>query len=355
MAVVFGPVVDDVMRNLTEKIGRTSPEFQAIIDTIQSGALTEAEAISLVLDLLRQHPELAAQIEQLAETTLAPLRDTGAPGDGLVVSPPSGIGLPRLDPIYEAHLHERIQLDGDAPELRFGAMPRVGVPAVPVDTSALNPVAVGLMLQKASEEVASEMRQNEDTRIEEVRSLLGDANEEEASLVFSDPANLALLERGSLPDPVGYERRQVPALRKVESPSGWGLLALTPEEQQQLAWKTLSTTQGRRSMVKAIRDLIGGGLRNDQYDVEIADGELRRVQPGEVLAYAEWTADLAGPKSMQASFAFADVAWRSLLRKLTDSVKPSDGPVVLEVSTVNTVDIRKVGFCARLLFRGDSV
>lgn len=354
MAVVFGPVVDDVMRSLTEKIGRTSPEFQAILDTIREGDLTEEEAISLVLDLLRQHPELATQIEQLAETTLAPLR-VMEPGDGLVVPPPSGIGLPRLDPIYEAHLYERIQLDGDAPELRFGAMPRGAVPAVPVDTSALNPVAVGLMLQKASEEVASEMRQIEDTRIAEVGRLLEGASEEEAALVFSDPANLALLERSGLPDPVGYERRQVPALRVVESPSGWGLLALTSEEQQQLAWKTLSTTQGRRSMVKAIRDLIGGGLRNDQYDVEIAEGELRRVQPGEVLAYAEWTADLAGPKSTQASFAFADVAWRSLLRKLTDSTKPSDGPVVLEVSTVNTVDVRKVGFCARLLPRGNSV
>jgi hypothetical protein len=348
MKTVFGPVVDDVMRDLTGKLGEMAPELQAILDTVRAGDLEEEEAMALVLELLRQNPEIAKQIEVMAETTLAPLRIT-EPGDGIVVPPPSGIGMHRLDPLYEAHLQERVQLDGDAPELRFGALPRGVAPAVPVDTTALNPVAVGMMLQTASEEVASEMLRIEDTRINEVQKLLGGASEEEAALVFQDPANLARLERDTLPDPVGYERRTVPALRAVEQPTGWGLLALTPEQQQQLAWKTLSTTQGRRSMVKVIRDLIGGGLRNDQYDVEVAEGELRRTQPGDILTYAEWTADLAGPNSTQASFAFADVAWRSLFNKLTDKVAPADGPVTLEVSTINTVDVRRVGFCARLL------
>lgn len=349
MKSVFGPVVDDVMRDLTAKLGQLSPEFQAIFDAIQLGELKEEEAMALVVDLIQQNPMFVQQIEHLATTTMSPLREE--PGDGVVVQPPSGIGLPRLDPLYEAHLQERVQLDGDAPELRFGALPRGVAPAVSVDTTARDPVTVGWMLDVASEEVASEMRQIEEQRINEVRQLLDGVAEEAAALVLQEPANLAKLERDTLPDPVGYERGQVPALRKVAEPDGWGLLALAPEQRQQLAWKTLSTTQGRRSMVKVIRDLLGGGLRNDQYDVEVYEGELRRVKPEDVVAYGEWTADLAGPNATQASFAFVDVAWRSLLNKIVDIVPPSVGPVALEVAAVNTVDVRRVGFCARLTRR----
>jgi hypothetical protein len=145
---------------------------------------------------------------------------------------------------------------------------------------------------------------------------------------------------------VGYERGKVPVARKVSEPEGWGLLALTPEQRQQLAWQTLSTTQGRRSMVKVIRDLLADGLRNDGYDITVCEGELRRVKPDEVVAYAEWATSLAGPNSTQASFAFVDVAYRALLHKLEESSSP--GAATLEVAAINTVDVRQVGFCARL-------
>jgi len=345
MKPVFGPVVDDALRDLSAQLGALAPEFQAILDSAKSGDLTEAEAMALTVDFIQRHPDMVSKIEQLAETTLAPLRQE-TPGDGLVVGPPSGIGLPRLDPLYEAHIQERVQFDGDAPELRFGALPRSATPAVPVDTTARDPVAVGWMLEEASQEVAAEMLQIEEGRINEVRAMLGDATEEEAALVFQDPANLALLVRDTLPDPVGYERGKVPVARKVSEPEGWGLLALTPEQRQQLAWQTLSTTQGRRSMVKVIRDLLADGLRNDGYDITVCEGELRRVKPDEVVAYAEWATSLAGPNSTQASFAFVDVAYRALLHKLEESSSP--GAATLEVAAINTVDVRQVGFCARL-------
>jgi hypothetical protein len=355
VTTVYGPLVDEALTELTEKLASLSPELRAAFDKFHGGTHVEEDVFRALYEALRLDPTLeekirALAVEQQVEATLALQRVDLRAGDGLVVPPPSGVGLPRLDPLYEAHLQERAQYDGDMPELRFGGLPKGVAPAVPVDTDARDPVTVGWMLATASAEVAAEARQIEDTRIGEVQALLEGATEESAALIFRDPANLALLDRDNLPDPVGYERGKVPALRKVEAPDGWGLLALTSEQRQQLAWRTLSTTQGRRSMVKAIRDLVGGGLRNDRYDVEVAEGELRRVQPGDVLAYAEWSADLAGPNSTQAGFAFADVAWRSLLRKLEEAL-PDPQAVTLEVATIDAVDVRRVGFCARLLRR----
>lgn len=238
----------------------------------------------------------------------------------------------RLDPLYEAYLLERLQFDGDAPELRFGPMPKGATPAVPVDTNALNPVAVGWMLEQASSEVQAEM------------NLL--QSELCTALAVSGSSDLISVD---VPDPVGYERGSLPALRKMSDPTG--LLFLETDQQKQLAWKALSTTQGRRSMIAAIRNLIASGLCKAQYDVEVVDGMTAKVSPDLILAYAEWTVDIVGPNTSQASFSFADVAWKSLLKKLMLEVPPINNPVTLEVSTVNTVDIRKVGFCARLIKR----
>lgn len=344
----YEPVVDEVMRDLTAKLREVAPEFGDVLDATRD--MTETEAVEALLVFQREHPEVVQRIEAFALSTLEATRALMRPSD-IVIPPPSGVGLPRLDPAYEAYLQERIQFDGDIPEMRFGAIPQEARPAVPVDTSALDPVVVGMMLDAASREVADEVGRIEAERVETVTRLLEGATEEEAALVLADPATLVKLDRDSLPDPVGYERGQVPALRQVAEPEGWGLMTLTPEQRQQYAWKTLSTTQGRRSMVRVIRDLLSGGLRNDGYVVDVSEGELRSTKPGEVRAYAEWTMNLTGPNATQASFAFADVAWRSLLHTLEDAVTPEEGALTLEVATVNMVDVRRVGFCARLLRR----
>ena len=348
MTTVYDPLVDASLAEISAQLGSLNPDLREFLASLSMGTMTEAEAMQKVLEIMRDNPALVTEIEGLAMTALQQLPVLDESLRGIVVPSPSGVGLPRLDPNYEAALMERVHFDGDVPELRFGALPRDSTPAVPVDTDALNPIVVGMMLEKAAQEVLDEAKQIEESRVTEVQGLLEGATEEQAALVLREPANLAKLDRNTLPDPVGYERGQVPALRQVEEPTGWGLGVLSEEERRQYAWKTLSTTQGRRSMVKVIRDLLAGALLNDQYEVIVLDGELRRINPENFLAYAEWTADMSGPNSMQASFAFADVAWRSMLGKLEDQVAPEGQTMFLEVASVNTVNVRQVGFCARL-------
>lgn len=350
------PGFEAAVADLTARVGAGVPEVQAIIDEGRRTGMTSHEVMQKLVELLTSDPTIGDRITAIAAVTgvpdalVVPARAAFLQGDGVVVPPPpGGTGLPRLDPLYEAYLQERVQFDGDAPELRTGGLPVGATPAVPVDTTARNPVAVGWMLEQAQEEVARESKQIEQGRVDEVQALL---TQEDTALVPSGPALLAKLDRDTLADPVGYERGQVPALREVETPTGWGLLSLTPEQQHQLAWKTISTTQGRRSVTRAIRDLVAGGLRNDGHDVEVHDGEPLRATPADVVAYVEWSVDLSGPGSTQPSFSFVDTAARAIVRKigvsLGDEVVTG---VVLDVVPVNTVDVRKVGWAARLLRR----
>lgn len=364
----FEPEVDAAFADLVARLEEVSPEVKAILSNGKATGKSIPEVLQQMEALVQSDPTLATLIETVAAEALAPLRGLGrnitpatvAEMDltGMTLASVTQIeretapsGLPRLDPLYEAYLSERVHFDGDAPELRTGAMPVGASPAVPVLTSARNPISVGWMLEQAQSEVALESRQIEQGRIDEVEGVLTG----ETALTLQGPALLAKLDRDTLPDPVGYERGQVPALREVEEPTGWGLLALTPEQQHQLAWKTISTTQGRRSIARAIRDLVAGGLRNDGIEVIVHDGEPARVShQGDVLAYAEWSMDLSGPGSTQPSFAFADTAARALVRKLGADLegKKTVQEAVLDIIPINTVDVRKVGWAARLMWVG---
>lgn len=347
------PGFEAAVADLAARVESAVPEVRDIIEEGRSKGLSQNEVLQKLAHLLATDPSIGVRIT--AAATGNPLQVVEPQrGDGVVVPPPpGGTGLPRLDPLYEAHLMERVHLDGDAPELRTGALPPQATPAVPVETGARDPVAVGWMLEEASEQVAAEARAIEQGRVSEVVAQIEGKTEEEARVALGSPALLAKLERNSLPDPVGYVRGQAPVARVVEAPSGWGLAALTPEQQQQLAWKTLSTTQGRKSVLRAIRDLVAGGLINDGYAVRVVEGEPARVTPEEVVVFTEWSVDLSGPGSTQPGFSFVDTAARSLTRKLTAALdekfdKTVGVPLVLDIIPVNTVDVRKVGWAARI-------
>lgn len=349
---VFRPEVDAALRAVTERLTNEVPEFAAALAEVKAAGGGEADAMARLLPLLASRPDLAKRIEDITFEALAPLREAQLPAvpaseadpQGLIVHDPDGKRRPRLNPNYEAALMERIQFDGDIPELRSGPMPEGATPAVPVDTTARNPVAVGLMLSDAAEQVGAEQRALEDAYLEEV-------NAGTALIAAVDPKTaLSLLDRDKVPEPAGYQRGQLPALRTVPTPEGSVLASMSPETRQEAAWKFLSTTQGRRSATKAIREVILTKLRSDGFEVEIGDSEPRRVDGEDILAHAEWTVDLVGPATTQAGFAFIDVAALVLTRKLQEALRaqPAQG-ARLEVVAVNMVDVRKVGWAARLL------
>ena len=135
------------------------------------------------------------------------------------------------NPALRAAIAERASIDGDVPEFRQGPPPVEGFrPAVPVVTDSLNPVQVGLMLERASREIESRFQL---------------ANETALVLANGDTQLVA-----SVP---GYPVGDVPEPMEVESPSAAVLSSIPDDKARYFVWLSIATTQGRRSLAPAIQ------------------------------------------------------------------------------------------------------
>lgn len=353
MKPVYDPETDEALRLTTQIVETALPEVADLLDRVRSGSLTEEQAIS----------ELSSLVAVGGKDFALRLGD-------LVMPPPGNKGLPRLNPTYEAYLSERAQFDGDVPQLRFGPMPlgREVTPAVPVDTDVRDPVAIGLMLKDASVSVAveAERLEAEAARMitaaaesgdwsaliprlpDEVRRLLPDPGQ----VVRIEDLPVELLRRDLVDDPVGYERGRMPTPMVVTEPTGSTLATLSDADRQEAAWRFLSTSQGRRSATRTIATFIEAHLRGEGFDVTSSTSDrpdLRAV----VEVHAEWGVNLSGPVGTQSGFAFVDTAARALATKLgreaVAGLLPAHIPYTLDVVTVDTVDVRRVGWAARLV------
>lgn len=346
MKPVYDAETDGALRRATASVASALPEVADIIDRARSGQLTEEQAVA----------EL---------TTLVAVggRDLHLRLQDIVVPAPDGRGLPRLNPTYEASLVERVQYDGDVPQLRFGPMAPGTTPAVPVDTDARDPAAIGIMLATASDAVAAEAERLE---AESAREITAAAESGDWSAVASrlpdevrrllpapgtpvrvEDLPVDVLRRDLVADPSGYERGRVPAPVGVVEPTGAALATLSDTERGEAAWRFLSTSQGRRSATRTIAAVVETHLRGDGFDVTASHGVPDHR--AEVLAHAEWSVNLSGPNGTQPGFAFVDTAARALSTKLGRDLAPI--AYTLEVVTVDTVDVRRVGWAARLVRR----
>ena len=229
-----------------------------------------------------------------------------------IMESPHG-GKPRLNPLYEAMLIERSQYDGDIPELRTGPLPDDIMPAVPVATNARNPVALGEMLRIASEDVKEEVRVHQQKQIAAI------AESDTLALVEKHGGLLAKLGGSAETDLAVYRRGEVPKPIKVATPGGMTLLAMTKEEKRINAWKFLSTTQGRRTAVAVIQNLVQEDLQN--WGVTASKRDFDAKQEVSILASSRWIVTLGGPNSAQPAFSFIDVAAKVLVKGLLQSLK----------------------------------
>ena len=350
MKPVYDPETDDALRLTTQIVETALPEVADLLDRVRSGSLTEEQAIS----------ELSSLVAVGGKDFALRLGD-------LVMPPPGNKGLPRLNPTYEAYLSERAQFDGDVPQLRFGPMPlgREVTPAVPVDTDVRDPVAIGLMLKDASVSVVveTERLEAEAARMitaaaesgdwsaliprlpDEVRRLLPDPGQ----VVRIEDLPVDLLRRDLVDDPVGYERGRMPTPMVVTEPTGSTLATLSDTDRQEAAWRFLSTSQGRRSATRTIATFIEAHLRGEGFDVTASHDRPDPKATERVAAHAEWGVNLSGPNGTQSGFAFVDTASRALATKLGRDL--AVGAYTLEVVTVDAVDVRRVGWAARLVRR----
>ena len=352
-------MTDSLQGALSVLVGKfmdLDPELQAIMDKAKQGKVSESDALAQMSEYVQAHPELIERLSKTASQELAPF------GEGALeaLRPPGGtmqVGadrLPRLNPLFEAALIERNQYDGDIPEHRTGPMPEGATPAVSVLTSARNPVAVGKMLENASQRLGHALdaheaeRRNAIEAIEagdDVLKLMG----EHGQLVRrEDTGSRDLMKRGSAAtDLPTYRRGEVPAPVRTRRPPASALARMGDEDARALAHKFFSTTQGRRTALPTIRGLVADALRAEGWEVTERDYQ---DAGGDVLAFHEWSATLSGAPGTQASFSFVDTAAKAMTRNLLLQLGETEKkPVVLEVDTVNALDTRAVGWAARLL------
>jgi hypothetical protein len=343
---VYDTETDEALRRATDAVTAALPEVADIIDRARSGQLTEEQAVA----------ELTTLVSVGGRDLALRLQD-------LVIPAPDGRGLPRLNPTYEASLAERVQYDGDVPQLRFGPMAPGTAPAVPVDTDARDPIAIGIMLSEASSAVAADAEriEAETARMLTAAAASGDWSDvaprlpDEVRKLLPAPGTIVrvedlpadVLRRDLVPDPVGYERGRTPVPVAVVEPTGATLATLSDTDRCEAAWRFLSTSQGRRSATRTIATFVEAHMRGDGFDV-IASHD-RPDPKAAVVAHAEWAVNLSGPNGTQSGFAFVDTAARALATNLGRDL--TVGAYTLEVVTVDAVDVRRVGWAARLVRR----
>lgn len=387
----FDPRVAQALNGVIEELRETDPDIMDILNKAKSGDMTEEVAMANLLETVASNPETSKRFQALMLKATAGLRVVPDLEEKAVghfgFTPRGGQGVPGINPLMQGALVERVQFDGDMPELRTGPIGQGIAPAVPVQTTARNPVAIGEMLGRASNKVQKQLQAGAAERRAEIefhhevakfletdehtaglKAVWGSIERNNPSTTDDVPTALTIMrEHGALvaqedagtvlagtaaTDPDGYRRGEVPKPIAVTRPTGASLAKMTEPQRHEMAWRFLSTTQGRVSAVQIIRATIAALLQGRGLDVDERDFDSKapRVQP---CAYAEWSLTLAGPGATQPAFALVDVSSKVLAQRLYQGLTdPTQKQFWLEVEPVNRLADREVGWMARLMPRG---
>lgn len=324
----------------------TYPDFYQTID--QTIDLESETALTEIFQLLIDRPEISTalaekllsepsytDVEESQEAPLA-LRTDKSLGDfteeNIILSDKAG--SPRLNPIFEGLLMERLQFDGDVPELRSGALVDASHVSVAIDTTVSNPILLGSMIKSTEERLKHAYKSNK----EEALALLMEENsKEEVSLVKSRIS----LEEASPEELKGSFGRGAPLVKSdyIESKS---IFSLTKKERTQNAWKSFSSSQGRRSAIKAIEHMVYEHFANKDLQVNIAN------IPEYDLVF-DWTTTLQDKESFQPKLSFISMVAKIFIKKIENKISSKDiSNLTFKVSSINEIADRRVGWTIRL-------
>ncbi len=348
--------LDAVSKFGRELLGK-NPDLDDLVETARAGIGDPREAVKEVWRAAAQRPEVAQLLEsslfsafgvEPGSTDIAHFPERGRmlerwgfTDDDLIFEPfPDRPGYKMLHPLLMGMIVELLQFDGDVPEMRTGRLPEGGAPAVPVRMAARSPVSVGAMLRTASQEVALELgaaREQVDRKLAEMVQSSGGAREMTALARAEGEKGIAV---------AGYGPGRRAEMREVTGPTGGQLAQMPFEERQELAHKALASTQGRRSIVPVIADMVIQALHAEGYTgLRVGDGDV-------VFSEAEWVVQIDGGQGERnPNFNFVDVAARSLTAKLRRSLAGHASrftSLKLQVAPVNAVAERRVGWRAVL-------
>lgn len=349
----------DSVEKFGQEILGECPELADTLKKAKAGVISTEDAVKDVWKILGSKPGSESALERALfesfgleprSTDLAHfpersrmLERWGFSEEDLVFEPfEDRPGYKMLHPLLMGMIVELLQYDGDVPEMRSGKLPEGGSPAVPVKTRAKDPVYVGALLQRASAEVMRELdaaQEEHDQKIAKMIDSVGGGGDAVTGLVRQET------ERGiGVP---GYTPGHKAQVREVTPPkSAHHLSQMALHRRQKLAHKTLTSTQGRRSMAPAIEDMVLNGLHQMGYTAI-------RTGPGEeVFAEEEWTIGIeGGANERNPNFNFVDTAARALVAKLGRQLAGRAARYInlrLSVSPINEVADRRVGWRAAL-------
>jgi len=234
--------------------------------------------------------------------------------------------FPRIDlythnanPMFRAAVIERASIDGDVPEFRDPnePLPVEGFrPAVPVVTDSLNPILVGLMLERASREI-------------EARFQIARDAAEQTALTLAQPANLPVSVQG-------YVAGEIPEPMVVEAPPASILADVPPDKARYFSWLAFATTQGRRSLAPAIQAELERrlGVSAGAYKRSTLHSDIR------------WVMTVHGPEDLLEDFSPVEAAvsyFEGVLRARFEQV----GPLPFCVVPVSNIPERQFGWIVR--------
>jgi len=309
-----------------EAVLRANPEFAAALDKAKSENLPPEAVARLLLSRLDEGTTNTLMQFASALNTVA----VNQPAPPLMVRHPSG--RTALNPVVEAALAERASLDGDVPEFRHGPLPEGGTPAVPVKTTSRNPVQVGLMLERASQEVAAEYQAALTQHTEHAALLLDQAEKEGQNLALVRQGIEALLPTGVK----GYDAGMLPAFREVVPPTTGELARLSPSEERRMVWKAVSTTQGRRSLAPVFEQALAERFPSIEF------GGV--PSPKQKAAEVSWTVQAFGADDLDPKFALVENGIERFASALSALPSQEGSPYRATVLPVNNLSSRTFGW-----------
>ena len=318
---ILGSVTDRLME---------LPEGREIFRRTQAGELTPEQAAREFVMLI-ERAGLMQEMREASQTVTSIAESQNRKPDDVLKK--TSTGVTQLNPLYEGAIAERAFLDGDVPELRSGPLPEGATPAVPVLTETTNPVAVGMMLERASSQVEENLKLAVEGYAENCQKLLEEAAQNQTALarVIS-----------SLPAPPtgvqGYEAGSLPVPLSVAEPTPLEVATAPLERQQKYAYMAISTTQGRRSIAAPLRKRVVKYLEN--LGLSVSEGEVSSP----ILEEA-WKMQVLSAAEISPDFDFSEAAFRYLTQRVPSGLS---GDVTLEVLPYNGISDRVFGWILKI-------
>lgn len=289
-----------------ELIKEEFPELMDLIDQSQEG---DSFSLNEIAQWLQQNPEKSKSLTDhiLDNFSALPLPEEDSLSEESHLTLPEDITLEditwedmiqtendgktfKLNPIYEALLLERLQFDGDIPELRSKALHPELVPAVSVQQNNLNPILLGLAISDLEEKIQKDKK----LLLKEFK----EEEKEEASLAHPLEGN----NWGEIPKPVPVSSENTVSKRSF---------SLSKSKKKELAWKVLSTTQGRRSASYAISCKISSEIE------ELEEWfHTQSLGPNKGDKEFEWSLKAQDKKSFSSDFSFVHMASQIFISKI---------------------------------------